>query len=745
MSQIDKPTHQNIGFLNALNERYLAYALSTIMSRSLPDVRDGLKPVHRRILYAMLMLKLHPEQGYKKCARIVGDVIGKYHPHGDVAVYDSLVRLAQDFSMRYPLIEGQGNFGSVDGDSAAAMRYTESKLTATALYLMQDLEKDTVNLRPTYDGSEEEPVVFPAVFPNILVNGAEGIAVGMACSIPPHNLEEIINGTVALIKKPNITIPELLNFIKGPDFPTGGTIIDPVEHLIEIYSTGRGSVRIRAKWHSENLSHGLYQIVITEIPYQLSKARLIEKLAELFKDKKLPLINDIRDESAEDIRIIIEPKNRTIDANHVMEMLFKTTELESRINVNLNVLSGKSVPGVMNLKEILQEFIEHRLIIITRRSSWRVRNIINRLEILEGLAIAYLNLDAIIKIIREADDAKIQLQQRFMLTSTQADAILNIRLRSLHKLEEITINKEIAQLKGEQNQLNDLIDSKNKQYQMIIRELEDIKKKFNQNPSLSSRKTDFQIIEHIDISDDILIEKEAITVILSHMGWIKTIKGHEIKEDSIKYKDGDTKHVIFETYTTNKLLLISSMGKAYTISASKISGGKGYGEPLRMICELETNDDIISILDYAENKQFLMTASDGKAFIVNSDDLLAQTKTGKQIMNLKANEEVKSFLEITTNIDHIGIIGENNKLLICSITEIPKIKKGQGVTLQKYKQGKVAYVFLVEKVKGIEIIEKNMLIFSESNISAWISHRGQAGKLAPLGLRKIIDNNNKYK
>jgi topoisomerase-4 subunit A len=686
-----------VEFTTALEERYLSYALSTIMSRSLPDVRDGLKPVHRRILYSMSLLNLEPKNAYKKCARIVGDVIGKFHPHGDAAIYSTLVRLAQSFSVRYPLIDGQGNFGSVDGDAAAAMRYTESRLTNISMDLLKDIDKDTVDFRDTYDGQDKEPLLLPASFSNLLANGSEGIAVGMATNIPPHNLDEICEAIKHLIKHPDCLIKDILKFIKGPDFPTGASIIETKEDILKAYSSGKGSFRIRSKWKKEELTRGQYRIIVTEIPYQVSKSRLIEKLVEAFKNKKLPLLGDIRDESAEDIRIILEPKTRDVNPEILMESLFKVTEFETKFSMNLNALNSNSVPKVMNLKEVLQEFLQFRQSVILRRSKFRMTKVENRLEILDGFLIVYLNLDEVIQIIRTEDDPKNVLATKFMLTEIQVEAILNIKLRSLRKLEEQALKKEYSALKLEQKTLKALISSESLRWEMIIEETDYIQETYGKNTSLGKRRT--KIINetiNTDInSPEAFIEKENITISCSDMGWIKSIKNH-VESNSISYKDGDKEKFTIHTSTTDKLLLFASDGKVFTIACDKIPRTKGAGSSIKFIIDID-NAKIIDLLPFSPNIKFILASAYGKGFIIKSDDLLAQTKTGKQVMGLDDKDVMKIALEVTS--EKIAVLGSNKKIIIFSTKEIPEMKKGKGVILQKYKDN--------SKLRGIKFLEEN--------------------------------------
>jgi topoisomerase-4 subunit A len=725
----------DIGFGDAISERYLSYALSTIMSRSLPDVRDGLKPVHRRLLYAMLKLKLDPSSGYKKCARVVGDVIGKYHPHGDTAVYDTLVRLSQVFSLRYPLIDGQGNFGSIDGDNAAAMRYTESRMTEICTLLMNDLDQDTVDFRPTYDDSDTEPVLMPAAFPNLLANGSEGIAVGMATSIPPHNLHELCDALIHMIDNPNsTTIDNILEYIKGPDFPTGGIIIDSPRVIKQSYETGKGSFRIRSKWQKESFSHGLYHIVVTEIPYQVQKSRLIEQIANLLKDKKIPLINDIRDESTEEIRIIIEPKGRSCSAETIMETLFRLTDMEARVHLNMNVLSADKAPKVMNIMEVLQEFLAHRQVIITRRSKYQIDKIDNRIQILAALKIAYLNIDEVIRIIREEDEPKQEMIVKFKINDTQAEAILNIKLRALRKLEEFEINAEHDSLIKNRTELAKILDNPKQLFKVIKNELESVKKKFGQNTELGARRTSFEETDTsahiIDISA--FVEKEPVTIICSQMGWMRSLKGHNLDLSTAKYKEGDEHRFTLEVLTTDNILICTTNGKFFTILADNISKGKGHGESLKLIVDIG-NAEIVNIMPYKPDQKIVLASSIGKGFIVNSVDLIAHTKIGKQIMQVPNGEECVVCSKI--NGDMIACIGNNRKLLVFPVDELPEMKRGQGVTVQKYRDAKLSDLKSFNSTEGLSWTLGSK-VRVEKDIMSWRAKRGAIGKIPPSGFPK---------
>jgi len=719
---------------DAISERYLSYALSIIMSRSLPDVRDGLKPVHRRLLYAMRQLKLDPEGGYKKCARVVGDVIGKYHPHGDQAVYDALVRLAQDFAVRYPLIDGQGNFGNVDGDNAAAMRYTEARLTAVAQALLEGIDEDAVDFRETYDGEDKEPFVLPAAFPNLLANGAAGIAVGMATSIPPHNVGEICTALLHLIKFPNATIGKLVEFIPGPDFPTGGTLVEDRKAVVATYKTGRGGFRIRAKWEKENLGRGQYNIVITEIPYQVQKSRLIEKIAELLNARKLPMLNDVVDESTEEVRIVLEPKNRTIDPELLMEQLYKQTDLETRFSLNMNVIDADNTPRVMNLREVLQAFLDHRMEVLVRRSKFRLSKIETRLDVLEGYLVAYLNLDEVIRIIREEDDAKASLIKKFKLTDTQAEAILNMRLRSLRKLEEIEIRSEHDELTKEKKALNKLLKSKDLKQKRISAEITEMKKKFGGKTDEAKRRTEIgDAPPVIDVPIEAFIEKEPVTVICSEKGWIKAAKGHLEDVSEVKYKDGDRGKFSFHAETTDKILLFATNGRFYTLSCDKLPGGRGFGEPVRLMIDLGNEHDIVALYLFKPGEKFLVASSAGRGFIVKSDDVMAQTKNGKQVLNVKGDDEAAACC--TVEGDHVAVIGDNRKLLLFPMDEVPEMSRGRGVILQRYKDGGLADVKTFTKEEGLSW-KTGDRTRTETDLFAWEGKRAQAGRLPPKGFAK---------
>ena len=672
----------------ALSERYLAYALSTITQRALPDVRDGLKPVHRRILWAMRAIGLNPNAAFSKSARVVGDVIGKYHPHGDQSVYDALVRLAQEFAVRYPLVDGQGNFGNIDGDSPAAMRYTESRMTEAAQALLDGLDENAVDFRATYDGRDEEPVVLPSAFPNLLANGSGGIAVGMATSIPPHNLGELCQATIALIENPNLTDAKLLKFVKGPDFPTGGTIIDDHTAIAEAYKTGRGGFRVRARWEREEGARGAYQIVVTEIPYQVQKSKLIERIAELLEQKKLPLLDDVRDEFAEDVRLVLVPKSRTVEPELLMEQLFRSSDLEARIPLNMNVLDGGTVPRVMSLKEVLAAFVAHRRQVLERRTGHRLEKIATRLEILEGYLAVYLNLDKVIKIIREEDEPKPKLMKAFGLTDNQAEAILNMRLRSLRKLEEMEIRKEHAALAKEQKDLKKLLGSDELKAAKLTDEIKAIDAKFGLKTKIGKRRTDFaappDIAAEVEAMET-MVEREPVTVVCSEKGWIRAFKGHQEPNDSIKYREGDRERFWIHAETTDKLMLFATDGRFFTLDCAKLPGGRGNGEAIRTFIDLPPEADLVSMFVHQDGRKLLLAATSGHGFVTNEDDAVALKRSGKQVMNVSAG--IEAVVCALVEGDQVAVVGKNKKLLIFPLADIPELAKGRGVILQRYKDG----------------------------------------------------------
>ena len=720
---------------DTLGDCYLSYALSTIMSRSLPDVRDGLKPVHRRLLFAMRHLKLNPETGFKKCARVVGDVIGKYHPHGDQSVYDAMVRLAQEFAVRYPLVDGQGNFGNIDGDNAAAMRYTEARMTAVATALMEGLDQDAVDFRETYDGEEEEPVVMPANFPNLLANGSSGIAVGMATNIPPHNVGELCNALLHLIKFPNASMEKLVSFINGPDFPTGGTIVESRESIIKSYETGRGSFRLRAKWEVEDVGRGMYQVIVTEIPYQVQKSRLIERIADLMFQKKLPMLADILDESSEDIRVVLEPRSRTVEPEVLMESLFRLTDLETRISLNMNVLEGGKLPRVMSLREVLQAFLDHRQVVLVRRSKYRLGKIEHRLEVLGGYLIAYLNLDEVIRIIRYEDEVKSSLMTTFKLSDVQAEAILNMRLRSLRKLEETEIRNEFSALEAEKTGLQELLDSEEMRWDTIAGEIKEIRRKFGPKTELGARRSTFADAPVIDIIPvEAMIEKEPITVICSDKGWVRAMKGHVVIDDKIKYKEGDKAKFGFSAYTTDKVILVGSNGRFYTLGCDKLPGGRGQGEPIRLMIDLPNEDEIIALFVHKPGKKLILASIAGRGFMLDADNVIASTKNGKQIMNV---EEGRNKIAVCTIIDDahdmIAIIGTNRKMLVFPLDQMPRMNRGRGATLQKYKGAHMGDIISFNEKDGLSWPMKGDRTRTETNLITWIGRRGAVGRMPPHG------------
>jgi topoisomerase-4 subunit A len=719
----------------ALEERYLAYALSTIMHRALPDVRDGLKPVHRRIIHAMSEMGIRPNSAFKKCARIVGDVIGKFHPHGDQSVYDALVRLAQDFSQRYPIVDGQGNFGNIDGDGAAAYRYTEARMTEVAALLLEGIGEDAVDFRATYNEEDEEPVVLPGAFPNLLANGASGIAVGMATSIPPHNAHELCDAALHLIKHPDATVEKLVEFIPGPDLPTGGVIVESRENILDAYKTGRGGFRVRAKWETEDLGRGGYQIVITEIPFQVQKSRLIEKIAELLIARKLPLLEDIRDESAEDVRIVLVPKSRTVDATLLMESLFRLSDLESRLPLNMNVLSLGKVPKVMALNEVLSEWLAHRKDVLVRRSRHRLAAIDRRLEILGGLLVAYLNLDEVIRIIREEDEPKQVMMAKWSLTDNQAEAILNMRLRNLRKLEEFEIRKEFDDLSNEKAEIEALLASDDKQWQTVAWEIGEVKKKYAKATEIGRRRTQFADAPDADIEaiQQAMIEKEPVTIVISQKGWIRALKGHMSDTSSLTFKEGDGPKLAFPAQTTDKLLLLTTGGKAYTLGADKLPGGRGHGEPIRIMVDMENDQDILTAFVHDPSRKLLLVSTAGNGFIVPESEMVANTRKGKQIMNVSMPDEAKLAVPVTG--DHVAVVGENRKLLAFPLSQVPEMSRGKGVRLQRYKDGGVVDVKCFALAEGLSWSDTAGRLFNKvgEELREWLADRATVGRTVPKG------------
>ena len=725
---------RDVRLSEALSERYLAYALSTIVSRSLPDVRDGLKPVHRRLLYAMRQLRLEPSSGFKKSARVVGDVIGQYHPHGDQAIYDALVRLAQDFALRYPLIDGQGNFGNIDGDNPAAMRYTEARLTEVAMALLEGIDEDAVDFRPTYDGEGQEPVVLPASFPNLLANGAQGIAVGMATSIPPHNAGEVCDALLHLIQHPNAKIETLIERMPGPDFPTGGILVEPRSTIVEAYTHGRGSMRVRARWHREGLKGGTYQVVVTEMPYQVPKARLVEKIADLLANRKLPALHDVRDESTDEVRLVLEPKSRNVEPAALMESLFKQTELETRIGLNMNVLDADTTPRVMDLREVLQAFLDHRHDVLVRRTRHRLGEIAKRLEVLDGYLIAYLNLDEVIRIIREEDHVRQTLIDTFELTEIQADAILNMRLRALRKLEEMKIREEHQKLTEEQADLQDLMNDENRRWQRIGDDLKAIRKRFGKDTELGRRRTERgDAPAEIDVPVEAFVEREPITVICSRKGWIRAMKGHLADTGEVKYKDGDGPRFAVHAQTTDKILIFATNGRFYTLNPDRLPGGRGYGEPLRLMIDLPNDADVVQILAHKPGRKLLVASDSGHGFIVEEAETVAQKKGGKQILTVPSGHEAKLCRPVPEAADHIAVVGDNRKLLVFPRNELPELSKGRGVFLQRYKDGGLADAKAFKLDNGLTWKINAERTRTESDLRAWLGKRATAGRMVPNG------------
>lgn len=770
-----------IGFAKALGERYLSYALSTITARSLPDVRDGLKPVHRRLLYAMRQLRLAPETAPKKCARVVGDVIGQYHPHGDQSVYEALVRLAQPFSVRYPLVDGQGNFGNIDGDNAAAMRYTEARLTAFAQALLEGIDEDAVDFRSTYDEEGREPIVLPASVPNLLANGAQGIAVGMATNIPPHNVGELCRALTLLIDRSDIvgagrpeqppanndapgtppadaapgpeldpepgkptqaalpitddpvTAAELTDLIPGPDFPTGGELVESPETITETYRTGRGSLRLRARWTTEKTGQGTYIIVVYEIPYQVPKSKLIEKIADLINGRHMPLLNDVRDESADDVRLVLEPKSRNVDPDVLMEHLFRKTDLETRFGVNLNVLDAHGVPRVMGIKEALQAFLLHRHTVLVRRSRHRLAKIVDRLEVLDGYLVAFLNLDEVIRIIREEDDAKAGLIAAFSLTDMQAEAILNMRLRSLRKLEEIEIRREHEKLSAERTEIEALLGQGSLRWSRIRTELEDIGKRFGSDTELGKRRTVIgSAPTGTTVPIEAFIEREPLTVFLSTQGWIRAVKGHQVDPSEVKYKEGDGEGFVLRCQTTDKIQIMASTGRFYSLSADKLPRGRGFGEPLRLSVDMPNEAHIVTVFVLEPEGKLILAADDGRGFIVSQSETLAQTKAGRQVLSPGKGAAAK--ICVPASGDMIALIGTNHKLLVFPLTEVPEMAKGRGVILQKYKEGKLLDLKTFDDSDGLKWGRR---ILAGQDLLGYRGARAGVGRLRPKGFSAV--------
>ena len=716
----------------AIGDRYLTYALSTIMHRALPDARDGLKPVHRRILYAMYRLKLVASGKFLKSAKISGDTMGDFHPHGDAAIYDAMARLAQDFSVRYPMVDGQGNFGNIDGDNPAAARYTEARMTAIAEAMLVGMEENAVDFQDNYDGRLTEPSVLPASFPNLLANGSTGIAVGMATNIPPHNIGELLDASIHLIKAPNARDETLMDFVPGPDFPTGGILVEPRESLLETYRTGRGPMRLRSKWEIEDLPRGLWQIVITEIPYQVQKSKLIEKIAELIQLKKLPILADVRDESAEDIRLVLEPRAKTVDPTVLMETLFRMSDLGVRFNLNLNTLIDGRTPKVCSMKEVLRAFIDHKRDVLLRRSKHRMDKIDHRLEVLEGYIVAFLNLDRVIEIIRNEDEPKKIMMNEFSLSDVQVEAILNMRLRSLRKLEEIELRTELDSLQLERADLDDLLSSEKMQWDRIINELRDTRKLFGKNSDGGARRTELaDAPDFEEVPIEAMIEKEPITIVCSAMGWVRAMKGHVDLTQELKYKDGDEKRFVFHAETTDKLLMFGGNGRFYTMSCSELPGGRGMGEPIRLIVDLPNDANMIDLFIHQPDRKLLLASSAGDGFIVEENDIVAQTRTGKQVLNVK--NDITALICKPVAGDYVATVGQNRKVLIFPIDELPIMSRGKGVRMQKYKDGGLNDATTFNLIDGLSWLDPAGRRRIESELADWVGKRAGAGRMAPRG------------
>ncbi|EDL48897.1 DNA topoisomerase IV subunit A [Erythrobacter sp. SD-21] len=736
-------------FDSALSERYLVYALSTITARSLPDLRDGLKPVHRRLLWTMRQLKLDPASGFKKSARVVGEVIGKYHPHGDTAAYDAMVRLAQDFALRYPLVEGQGNFGNIDGDNAAAYRYTEARLTKTAMRLMEGLDAGTVDFIPTYNNEEEEPEIMPGLFPNLLANGASGIAVGMATNIPSHNVAEIVDATLEVIDNPHVEHARLMEIFKGPDFATGGVVPESTETISHAYETGRGSFRVRGRFHAaeaekeedkqagiERLGGGQWQLVISEIPYQVAKGKLIEQIAAAIADRKLPILEDVRDESDEQIRIVLVPRSRNVDPELLKESIYKLTDMETRFGLNLNVLDRTRTPMVMGLKELLENWIASQIDILQRRSQHRLDQIARRLELVDGYIIAFLNLDRVIEIIRTEDEPKPVMMDEFKLTDRQAEAILNMRLRSLRKLEEMQLRGEKDELLKEQDELEKLLGSPARQRTRLKRDLGALRKEYSEDTALGARRTTIEeAAPAVEFSMDAMIEKEPVTVILSQKGWIRGAKGHLPLDQEFKYKEGDAPAFVLHAQTTDKLLLIGNDGRVFTLGADKLPGARGFGEPVRNTLDIDGQAQFVSVVVHSEGQEVLLAASNGKGFAVGTDAMLAETRKGRQVMNVKGNVKLVVARPIAKAHDHVAVVGDNRKLVVFNLEELPRLAKGQGNKLQNYRDGGLsdATTFTMEDGLSWTMGGKEGRTRTEPEMWQWKVARGGAGRLPPQG------------
>jgi topoisomerase-4 subunit A len=727
---------ENVELRDALEERYLAYALSTIMGRALPDARDGLKPVHRRILYGMHILKLDPGTAFKKCAKIVGDVMGSFHPHGDQAIYDALVRLAQDFASRYPLVEGQGNFGNIDGDNAAAYRYTEARMTEVARLLLEGINEDSIDWRDNYSGDAREPIVLPAAIPNLLANGAQGIAVGMATSIPPHNLAELFDAALYLIDHPTAGVDDIMQFVKGPDFPTGGIIIDPPSQIAEAYRTGRGGFRVRARWTREDTGRGGWVAVVTEIPYGVQKSRLIEALAGLLNDKKAPLLADVRDESTEDVRVVLEPRTRTIEPATLMESLFRLSELESRIPLNMNVLVDGVVPRVVNLAEALKQWLDHRREVLLRRSRHRLEAIERRLELLTGMLVVFLNLDEAIRIIREEDDAKASLIAKFKLTELQVNYVLDTRLRSLRRLEEMELRREETELRKEKGDIEALLSDEKKQWKTIAYQIKDTRKRYGPDTKAGKRRTTFEAAPDAIVVDmaEAFVEREPATIVVSRMGWIRALRGHVEDLSALAFKGDDGLKISFFAETISKILVLATNGKAYTLEASKLPGGRGHGEPIRLMADIDEGADIAFVWAHKPGAKALLAASDGRGFIVGEDEMLSSTRKGKAVLVVDAPAVAK----VVAQGDSIAVIGENRKLLIVPAAQLPEMARGKGVRLQRYKDGALSDAKTFNLADGLTWRDTSQRVWtvSASDLADWIGTRAEAGRLPPKGFPK---------
>jgi len=740
-------------FDDALSQRYLVYALSTITARSLPDLRDGLKPVHRRLLWAMRLLRMEPggaspdvlvanparnTTSYKKCARVVGDVIGKYHPHGDASVYDAMVRLAQDFSLRTPLVDGQGNFGNIDGDNAAAMRYTEARLTQAAADLMAGLDEGTVEFRPTYNGEDQEPEVFPGLFPNLLANGATGIAVGMATSIPPHNVAELIDAASLLIENPEAEHAELMQIVRGPDFPTGGVLVDSASMISEAYATGRGSFRTRARWHKEDGGRGTWVAVVTQIPFQVQKSKLIEQIAVLINDKKLPILADVRDESDTEIRIVIEPRARTVDPDVLMDSLFRLTDLENRFPLNLNVLDATRTPRVLGLKTVLVEWLRHQIDVLVKRAQHRLDKIAARLELLDGYIIAYLNLDRVIEIIRTEDEPKEVMMAEFGLNDRQAEAILNMRLRSLRKLEEMELRREHSELLKERDELTRLVESPARQRTRLKKDLADLRKRYSPESDFGRRRT---LVEEAaparEIPLEAMIEREPITVILSERGWIRAMSGHRdlASADTLKFKEGDGPMIAFHAQTTDKLLLATETGRIFTLGADKLPGGRGFGDPVRSLVDMDGTGNIVALLPARVGGELLLASSDGRGFVATVADVIAETRKGKQVVNVRTGAKLSVVHPVAPEADSVAVVGENRKLLVFSLIEMPRMARGQGVQMQRYRDGGLSDAIAFRLSDGLSwaMGGESGRVRTEADMTPWRVARGAAGRMPPTG------------